>query len=512
MIALGVTVYDELEEEYEVIEMIGNGNFGFVFKIQRNSDNSIYALKTLPTTFLTQEAYTAFINECQMATKISHPNAIKYIYVHKDKYPNLPPYLIMEYANQGTLLSYLNKQVQESTFLSNDLLKELYGQLIQGMKHINNTLVHRDIKADNILIHDGILKVADFGLAKVATEGTRQLTFKGVGHIKYMAPERWRSEKNTIQNDIYSMGILFYELATLRHPYVVKNEADMAMWQDAHTFQNAAPLKQINPNISNSIVQVINKMIEKNTAKRYLNWEDIEKDIGLDDAPETPVTSLIDNLVNVKVTKDESLKTQQLLRQKEESERLDHVKRINYQFERVIYDPLKNYVEEFNTRYTGTKMVLDQFKSHEKDNVVLKLQLPSYKRVDIKLRTLYDKDFEKIREDRFMERKYKDVVRPKVENKLVLAWGYFDVQDGHGFNLLLVEDEDNIYGKWVFMKNKISAFYQKPNNVKEPFAIEFDGLEEALMHLNVMGSKFDSEIINEDKFIELVNEILVQNI
>ncbi|WP_029517972.1 serine/threonine-protein kinase [Paenibacillus polymyxa] len=512
MIAQGVTVFDESEEEYEVIEMIGNGNFGFVFKIQRKSDKSVFALKTLPTTFPTQEAYVTFINECQMATKVSHPNAVKYFYIHKDKYPNLPPYLIMEYADQGTLLSYLNKQKEEGVFFSNELLKEFYSQLIQGMKHINDLLVHRDIKADNILIHKGTLKIADFGLAKVATEETRQLTFKGIGHIKYMAPERWRSEKNTIQNDIYSMGILFYELATLRHPYEVKNEADMTMWQEAHTFQNPTPIKQINPTITNSIVQVVNKMIEKNVGARYKNWEEIEREIGLDETPATSVTSLIDNLVNIKVVKDESHKTQQLLKQKEENEKQDHVKRINYQFKECIYEPLKEYVNEFNTRYTGSKMILDSFNDLKRDYINLELKLPSLKKVNIRLRVLFDKDFYKIREDSFWESKYQVVVRPKLRDQLIIAWGYFDIYDGQGFNLLLVEEADNIYGKWFFMKNKIGSFRQRPSNIKEPFAVEFDGLEKTLSHLNVLGSDFNSEIIDGDKFIELVNEILVQNI
>ncbi|KAF6565355.1 serine/threonine protein kinase [Paenibacillus sp. EKM202P] len=512
MIAQGVTVYDESEEEYEVIEMIGNGNFGFVFKIQRKSDKGIFALKTLPTTFPTQEAYATFINECQMATKVSHPNTIKYFYVHKNKYPNLPPYLIMEYANQGTLMSYLNRQKEEGVFFSNDLLKEFYSQLIQGMKHINDLLVHRDIKADNILIDKGTLKIADFGLAKVATEGTRQLTFKGVGHIKYMAPERWRSEKNTIQNDIYSMGILFYELATLRHPYEVKNEADMTMWQEAHTFQNAVPIKRINPGITNSIVQVINKMIEKNISARYKNWEEIERDIGLDETPLTSVTSLIDNLINVKVVKDESLKTQQLLKQKEESEQQDHVKRINYQFKEHIYEPLKDYVNEFNTKYTGSKMILDEFNDLKRDSINLELRLPSQKRVKIRLRVLYDKDFVKTRKDDFWESRTEVVVRPKLRDQLILAWGYFDIQSDLGFNLLLVEEKDNIYGKWFFMKNKIGAFRQRPSNIIEPFAVEFDGLEKTLSHLNVLGADFNSEIIEGDRFIELVNEILVKNI
>lgn len=517
MIAPGVTVYDGNNDAYEVVKMIGHGGFGFVYLIQKQSDGTQFALKTLPQGFSSQDAYDTFMNECRMAITISHQNVIKYVYVHDGlQHSDLPPYLIMEYANQGTLLNHLKSKITTGEFFTNDELRALFTQLLEGMKHISSHLVHRDIKADNILVHDGILKIADFGLAKVASEDTRQITFKEFGHMRYMAPERWINEKNTTQNDIYSMGILFYELATLQYPYTIKNESDRASWQDAHTFQNAKPIKQINSNLPNGLVQVINKMIEKNINQRYKNWDDIEKDLSVDNMPATPISGLIENLVNIKVAKDESAKTQRLLREQEENERLAYVKRINYQFKQSIYDPLQEYIELFNTQYTANqKITLEPFNNLQRDNFIVKMQLPSHKRVEIKLKVLYDKDFIKERTDRFDrfdQRKFKVLERPKLNNQLILAWGYFDIVETHGFNLLLVEEEDNIYGRWYLMKNKISSLYQKPKNVQEPFAIEFDGLEQAINHLGVFGSKFESEVLDENKFIEVVNEILVQNI
>ncbi|PZT54345.1 serine/threonine-protein kinase [Paenibacillus silvae] len=517
MIAPGVTVYDGNNDAYEVVKMIGHGGFGFVYLIRKQSDGTQFALKTLPQGFPSQSAYDTFMNECRTAITISHQNVIKYVYIHDGhKYPDLPQYLIMEYANQGTLLSHLQAQTITGEFFSNEVLRELFSQLIEGMKHISLNLVHRDIKSDNVLIHDGVLKIADFGLAKIATENTRQITFKGIGHVKYMAPERWVQDKNTIQNDIYSMGILFYELATLQHPYTVKNESDQSSWQEAHTFQNAKPIKQINSNLTNGLVQVINKMLEKNVNQRYKNWDEIEKDLSVDNMPSTPISGMIENLVNAKVAKDESAKTQRLLREQEENERLAHIKRINYQFKQSIYDPLQEFIELFNTKYTANpKITLEPFNNLQRDNFVVKMHLPSHQRIEIKLKVLYDKDFMKERTDRFDrfdQRKFKVLERPKLNNQLILAWGYFDIVATHGFNLLLVEEEDNIYGRWYLMKNKISALYQKPKNVQEPFAIEFDGLEQAINHLGVFGSKFESEVLAGDKFIEVVNEILVQNI
>ena len=93
----------------------------------------------------------------------------------------------------------------------------MFLQLASGMKHINSILVHRDIKPDNILIVDDVLKITDFGLAKYAEATTRSVTFKGYGTKEYCAPEVCKNEKNTIYMDIYSMGIVFYEIATLKY-------------------------------------------------------------------------------------------------------------------------------------------------------------------------------------------------------------------------------------------------------------------------------------------------------
>ncbi len=110
----------------------------------------------------------------------------------------------------------MRKRKKSESFFSDREIIAMYKQLICGMKAINENLVHRDIKPDNILIKDSMLKVSDFGLSKVVADKTRTGTFKGFGHLLYMAPEGWTMEKNTIQMDIYSMGLVFYEIATFK--------------------------------------------------------------------------------------------------------------------------------------------------------------------------------------------------------------------------------------------------------------------------------------------------------
>ena len=92
-------------------------------------------------------------------------------------------------------------------------------QLVDGIEAINAKMLHRDLKPDNILIGADGLKIGDFGLSKIVGAATRSRTFKGGQHILYMAPEGWKQETNQIQIDMYSMGIIFFEIASLAFPY-----------------------------------------------------------------------------------------------------------------------------------------------------------------------------------------------------------------------------------------------------------------------------------------------------
>ena len=110
--------------------------------------------------------------------------------------------------------------------------------IAQGVRAINERLIHRDIKPDNILIDDTHLKIGDFGISKVIDEQTRTMTFKGGQHIFYMAPEGWEGQTNTFKLDVYSVGLVFYEILTLNHPLrqFVPDPNDWRDWQKAHLF------------------------------------------------------------------------------------------------------------------------------------------------------------------------------------------------------------------------------------------------------------------------------------
>jgi serine/threonine protein kinase len=506
-------VYDGNNENYKVLEPLGNGAFGYVYKVEKQSDNSIWALKTLPTNFPSHEQLLGFQNESNMAMNVDHENATKYIYVHNGStYPQLPPYILMDYANEGTLYKLINEANDKSEFISNANLLYYYHQLIDGMEAVNSILIHRDIKPDNILINDGKLKITDFGLSKIVHDGTRQLTFKGYGHIKYMAPEGWKKETNTIQMDIYSMGITFFELATLRHPYPLKEDATFLDWEKAHYFTNATSPTTINKAINSTIAQVILKMMEKSTAKRYKTWDEIRKDLSIQDMPVTVNTSIIENMVNIRMAKDNSIKEEQLKQNKLREEKLHYLNTINYQYANDIYNPLKYCIDEFNTRYTQGNVRISSLDSMNSSETTTKIHMLSGNVLTISLKALFDEDFYREVPSQMSfpgeRRTYKKLVRPVLDNKKILAWGFLKEHNKKGFNILLVENpEDDNYGQWFIFKNTNNGFARPVR--PEPFPFEFNELEKEL-HLIRSTHIYNTEV--RELNIELFQEFIILSI
>jgi eukaryotic-like serine/threonine-protein kinase len=246
IILIGSSIFDHEGNSYEIIQRIGEGAFGVVFKARVKSSGEVFAVKTLQTSYADKATFDAFAHEGKLASNIRHKNVIQYIYFHDGStHVNLSPYIIMEWAEGGTLYSLMERKKSSNSQFANDELMGMFSQLIEGMEAINSKLIHRDIKPDNILISHGTLKISDFGLCKVVSDATRTSTLKGMGCIPYMAPEAWKSEKNTIAMDIYSMGIVFYQLATAQHPLRVERN-DAISWERVHLYQNPVLPNTIN--------------------------------------------------------------------------------------------------------------------------------------------------------------------------------------------------------------------------------------------------------------------------
>jgi len=479
-----------------------------VYKAKKISDDTTWAIKTILGNFEDNTSLTSFTNEIKMATKITNENVIRYVYAH-DGITNkeLPPYIIMEYANQGTLKKIISERKNNKEFLKNEELITFFSELINGMNAINSVLVHRDIKPDNILVHNYCLKISDFGLSKVASDKTRTLTFKGFGHIRYTAPEGWKNDKNTIQMDIYSMGLVFYELATLQFPYKVSNEGDVEQWKNAHLFEEPVNPNKINSNISPVVSGVIMKMLQKSINSRFSNWDDIKKYLEADKSEQTDTSNIINSMLNTRLEKDSEISKKQLEEERKKKEEDDFCKIVKYQFKKDIYTPICELIDNFNSQYPNGKISIDNFDiNNYKRSININLRLVSGNNINLRIEPILGSNF--IRTEKFNDFGHvitrTGVEMPKYRDTRILAWGGLYSNDGRGFNILLIEKNDELYGEWLIIMNTNSGVSR---NVRiEPFPFGLNELEKEIKLVNSMHI-YNSEItsFNIEKFYEFIS-------
>lgn len=311
ILAEGAELKDNNNEIYIIKKFIDNGGFAYVYLAQRKSDQRYFAIKAFLNAFDTVENYNSFLNEITLAQQISSPHAIKYEFVNDGIiYPELPLYIIMEYAEKGSLKKELIERKEKHEFYNEHELIKIFLELAYGMKDVNKILVHRDIKPENILVTNHGLKISDFGLAKYKGESTRYITFKGYGTAPYCAPEVWNNDKNSELMDIYSMGIVFYELATLNYPYDICSDD----YREAHLYKNIQPISKWNKTLSVGLSSMITKMLEKSKSKRFHSWDEIINWIENDEMySKTEISHIVEMAVNTQIIYDIS-------RQKAEAE------------------------------------------------------------------------------------------------------------------------------------------------------------------------------------------------
>ncbi|HEY2851216.1 MAG TPA: serine/threonine-protein kinase [Gemmatimonadaceae bacterium] len=250
---------------------LGGGGFGQVFKGVLN-DSTEVAVKTVLTSVLQEDELRALQNEAKHAVGITHPNVVRVLYVNDgEAFVGVPPYLVMEYVDGGTLRDVIDGHRSAGTKIPPDELRAIYLQIATGMAAVSARIVHRDLKPENILIDAATknLKIADFGLAKLADAATRSETFKGWGTRPYQAPEAFEGGPNTGAMDIYAAGVVFYELATLEWPIRPKPGADGPLaWRNAHLLTAPKDVRALRPDLPDDLVQLVMQALQKNPAKR----------------------------------------------------------------------------------------------------------------------------------------------------------------------------------------------------------------------------------------------------
>lgn len=206
-----MSIYD-----FEIIKEIGKGSYSKVYLCKRIGDNKTYALKRAKITELPAKDRENALNEIRILASLSHNNIIAYkeaFYDEQSKTLNI----IMEYANGGDIESKIKQAIVKNDYIPEVLLWEYFIQLINGLKYLHsNKIVHRDIKSANLFVKDGVLKLGDLNIAKINKLG---MLLTQTGTPYYASPEIWDGKPYDYKSDIWSVGIVLYEMCALKPPF-----------------------------------------------------------------------------------------------------------------------------------------------------------------------------------------------------------------------------------------------------------------------------------------------------
>lgn len=265
-----------LGERYEILEKVGGGGMSIVYKAKCKLLNRNVAVKILREEFLEDEEFIKkFRRESQAAASLSHPNIVNVYDVGEEEIDGKKIYyIVMELVSGRTLKEVIrskkNLSIEESLDYSI--------QIAEALEHAHkNHIVHRDIKPHNIMItEDGRAKVMDFGIAMAATSSTVTNTSNVIGSVHYFSPEQARGGFTDERSDIYSLGIVMYEMLTGRLPFEGETPVTVAL---KHIQEEMKSVKEIDSEIPVSIDNIIKKATQKSPDDRYQNITEMLNDL-----------------------------------------------------------------------------------------------------------------------------------------------------------------------------------------------------------------------------------------
>lgn len=260
-------------KRYEVIKLLGKGGMADVYLAVDTILNREVAVKVLRSDLSSDSvALERFSREALASTELSHPNIVDVYDVGDDGDKH---YIVMEYVKGYTLKQLIKKRgaipYKEAVWM----IKQLSGALMEAHR---KKMIHRDVKSQNVLIKpDGTIKLTDFGIA--LAQGAMQITHRDsiLGSVHYIAPEITKGQVATMQSDIYSLGIVFYELLTGDVPYKADTAVQVAL---QHIKGHIPSVRKLNPKIPQSVENILIKATAKNLENRYKNIALMIKDLN----------------------------------------------------------------------------------------------------------------------------------------------------------------------------------------------------------------------------------------
>ena len=261
-----------LDGRYEITELIGMGGMADVYKAVDTVNDKVVAVKILKKEFADNDDFVRrFRNESKAIAVLSHPNIVK---IYDVGFTDKMQFIVMEYIDGITLKEFMEQQGilkwKDAVYFINQILRALQHAHDRG-------IVHRDIKPQNIMLFpDGGIKVMDFGIARFAREEGKTLSDKAIGSVHYISPEQAKGDVTDERSDIYSTGIMLYEMLTGQKPFDADSPVAVAVM---HMQNTARPPREINDAIPAGLEEIVMRAMQKDPAMRYQSASEMINDI-----------------------------------------------------------------------------------------------------------------------------------------------------------------------------------------------------------------------------------------
>lgn len=262
----------KLDGRYELLELIGVGGMADIYKAKDITEDRTVAVKILKTEFAGSEDFIRrFRNESKAIALLSHPNIVK---IYDVGFTDKLQFIVMEYIDGIALTEYIAKQ---GVLKWKDVV-HFTMQILKALQHAHDRgIVHRDIKPQNVmLLNDGTIKVMDFGIARFNRETDKTVSEKAIGSVHYISPEQARGDVTDERSDIYSVGVMMYEMLTGKKPFDGDNPVSIAL---LHMQSNAKKMSEINSSVPEGLEEITEKAMQKEPSKRYQTAGEMIRDI-----------------------------------------------------------------------------------------------------------------------------------------------------------------------------------------------------------------------------------------
>ena len=253
---------------YEILERIGSGGMAVVYKARCRWLNRFVAIKILKEDLTQDEEFRRrFYDEAKAVAMLSHSNIVSIYDVSRSEDSSEPDYIVMELIDGITLKQYIQKRGGKLNWKE---ALHFITQIMKGLSHAHGRgIIHRDIKPHNIMIlRDGSVKVADFGIARLVSSVQSTMTQEALGSVHYISPEQARGSHIDARSDIYSAGVVLYEMLTGRLPY--EGDSPVAV---AIQHINSIPLspRELDDSIPEAMEEITMKAMASDVERRYDN-------------------------------------------------------------------------------------------------------------------------------------------------------------------------------------------------------------------------------------------------